>query len=243
MSTPGVAWLWAGVHEDYRRRGLGTELFTRGEEHLRAHGVRKLESFAVEGSGGDVFIASRGYRQTRTELKQTLELDGVDLGAVDDHIARKAAEGFRLAPMQELRDRPRDVHAVYAAGAADIPADDPEDDVPFEDWEAQDLRNPEFSWPGSFVVLHEDRPVSLAFLLVNSEANVGSNEMTGTLPEFRGRGLARLAKLAAIRWAAGNGLRTMYTGNDSENAPMLALNRSLGYEVHWKRLFFAKDAG
>ena len=160
---------------------------------------------------------------------------------VEEHIARKAAEGFTLAPLAELRDRPHDVHAVYAAATADIPADDPEDDVPFEDWEKQDLDDPELAWDGSFVVLHEGQPVALAFLLVNPDAKTGSNEMTGTLPAFRGRGLARLAKLASIRWAAEQGYRTIYTGNDAENAPMLSLNRSLGYEVHWKRLFYAKD--
>lgn len=242
MSTPGVAWVWAGVREEHRGRGIGTGLFARGEEHLRAHDVRKLESFAVEGSGGDAFVERRGYRRTRTERKQTLDLAGVDPGDVDTYIATKAAEGFTLAPLADLRDRPRDIHAVYAAATADIPADDPEDDVPFEDWEAQDLHDPELSWDGSFIVLHDGQPVALAFLLVNPEAKVGANEMTGTLADFRGRGLARLAKLASIRWARENGLRTLYTGNDSENAPMLALNRSLGYEVHWNRLFFAKEA-
>jgi len=242
MSTPGIAWHWAGVDEKYRRRGIGTELFDRGEEHLRANGVRKLESFAVEASGGDAFLASRGYRQTRTEFKQTLDLEGADLGAIDEQIARKASEGFTLAPLAELRDRTRDIHAVYAAATADIPADDPEDDVPFEDWEKQDLHDPELAWEGSFVVLHEGQPVSLAFLLVNPEKQTATNEMTGTLPAFRGRGLARLAKLASIRWAAEQSYRTIYTGNDAENAPMLALNRSLGYEAHWNRLFYAKDA-
>ena len=242
MSTPGIAWLWVGVHEEQRGRGVGSALFGRGEEHLREHGVRKLESFAVEGSGGDAFVERRGYRRTRVELSQTLDPGRVDLGPVDDYIARKASDGFELVPLRKLRDRPHEVHAVYAAATADIPADDPEDDVPFEDWEAQDLHDPELSWDGSFVVLHEGRPVALAFLLVNAEAKAGANEMTGTLPEFRGRGLARLAKLATIRWAAENGLRTIYTGNDSENAPMLALNRSLGYEVQHRRVFFAKDA-
>ena len=240
-STPGVAWSWAGVRPDRRGRGVGSELFERGEAHLREHGVRKLESFSAE-PVGQGFLQRHGYRRTRTELNQRLDLAGVDLAGVDDYIRAKAEEGFRLAPLGELEARLPDVHAVYAAATADIPADDPEDDVPLEDWERQDLRNPELSREGSFVVCDRDRPVALAFLLVNPEAGVAANEMTGTLAEYRGRGLARLAKVAAIRWAAEQGLREIATGNDSENAPMLALNRSLGYEVRWKRLFFAKEA-
>jgi GNAT superfamily N-acetyltransferase len=242
MSTPGVAWSWVGVVDSHRGRGLGSTLLDRCEEHLHAHGVRKLESFATAGTGGDAFLERRGYTRTRMELKQTLDLASVNVGDVDAHIERKAADGFSVVPLAELRDRPRDVHAVYAAATADIPADDPEDDVPFEDWERQDLHDPELSWDGSFVVVHEGRPVALAFLLVNPAVGVATNEMTGTLAAFRGRGLARLAKLAGIRWAREQGLKTIYTGNDSENAPMLALNRSLGYEVRWRRLFYAKEA-
>ncbi len=242
MSTPGVAWHWTGVRPGLRGRRLGTALFERAEAHLHDHDVRKLETFAIEGSDGERFVERRGYRRTRTELKQRLDLSRVDLGAVDAFIEAKAREGFRLVPLRELDGGRRDVHAVYAAASADIPADDPEDDVPFEDWERQDLEDPELSWDGSQVVLAGERPVALAFILVNREAGVAANEMTGTLAEYRGRGLARLAKLAAIRWAAEEGFREMGTGNDSENAPMLALNRSLGYEVRSRRAFFARDA-
>lgn len=241
MSTPGVAWSWAGVHPDRRGRGLGSELFGRGETHLRGHDVRKLESFSAEPSG-QRFLEKRGYRRMRTELNQRLDLARVDLEDVDALIRRKAEEGFRLVPLGQLEHRLPDVHAVYAAASADIPADDPEDDVPFEDWRRQDMSNPDLSRDGSFVVCEGDRPVSLSFLLVNHDAGIAANEMTGTLPEYRGRGLARLAKLAAIRWAAEDGFREIATGNDSENAAMLALNRSLGYEVKHRRVFFAKDA-
>jgi GNAT superfamily N-acetyltransferase len=242
MSTPGVAWHWTGVRPEARGRGIGSELFARAEEHLGKHGVRKLETFALEGSEGERFAARRGYRRTRTEFIQRLDLRTVDLAAIDALAEEKAREGFRLAPLEDVKNRIRDVHAIYAAASADIPADDPEDDVPFDDWERQDLGDPELTWEGSQLVLAGERPVALAFLLVNAEAGVAVNEMTGTLKEYRGRGLAKLAKLAAIRWAAEQGYREIGTGNDSENAPMLALNRSLGYEVKWRRAFFAKEA-
>ena len=55
------------------------------------------------------------------------------------------------------------------------------------------------------------------------------NQMTATLPEFRRRGLALAAKLAAVRWAAANGFERILTENDEANAGMLAINRRLGY--------------
>ena len=64
--------------------------------------------------------------------------------------------------------------------------------------------------------------------------------MTGTLRAYRGRGLARLAKLAGIRWCAENGVHTLLTANDSQNAPMLAINERLGYRPNLVREEYSK---
>ena len=53
--------------------------------------------------------------------------------------------------------------------------------------------------------------------------------MTGTLPAYRHGGLARLVKLASIRWLARHGVTAPFTDNDTENRDMLALNEHLGY--------------
>jgi GNAT superfamily N-acetyltransferase len=90
------------------------------------------------------------------------------------------------------------------------------------------------------VVVTGEQPVALAFLEVDEPARVAANEMTGTLPEFRRRGLARLVKLATIRWAAEHGIEAVQTGNSHENPGILALNIDLGYrpvltETHFVR--------
>lgn len=72
------------------------------------------------------------------------------------------------------------------------------------------------------------RPVSYA-LLTTDERGVAENEFTAALPGYRGRGLATLCKLETVRWAKAHGIHTIVTGNDSENAAMLAINRKLGY--------------
>jgi GNAT superfamily N-acetyltransferase len=57
-----------------------------------------------------------------------------------------------------------------------------------------------------------------------------AHEMTGTHPDYRGRGLARAAKEAAIRWAAEARLEYLVTSNDGTNSTMLGLNERLGYQ-------------
>ena len=90
--------------------------------------------------------------------------------------------------------------------------------------------NPELDFDASSLVLDGDRPVAFAWITSEREGAGGMHELTGTLPEYRGRGLARAAKVATIRWAAESGLRFLVTSNDDQNAPMLALNERLGYE-------------
>ena len=53
--------------------------------------------------------------------------------------------------------------------------------------------------------------------------------MTGTLRDYRGRGLALLAKRATLVNAAKRGVELVSTENDETNAPMLRVNEHLGY--------------
>ena len=73
--------------------------------------------------------------------------------------------------------------------------------------------------------------MALAFLCADPDRRLGYNEMTATLPEFRRRGLALLAKLAAARWCRELGLKQLLTENDGDNHGMLAINRRLVYET------------
>ena len=56
------------------------------------------------------------------------------------------------------------------------------------------------------------------------------NMFTGVEPTWRGRGIALALKLLAIACARRHGAEHISTNNDSENTPMLAVNRKLGYQ-------------
>src|SRR5207302_5086772 len=93
------------------------------------------------------------------------------------------------------------------------------------------LGDPALDPHGSFVVELDGRPAAFAWLIVDRERGLAAHEMTGTRSDLRGRGLASAVKLATIRWAAENGISRIYTSNHEQNAPMLAVNRRLGYRV------------
>jgi GNAT superfamily N-acetyltransferase len=242
VSAGGGSVVWVGVLPEARRRGIGSALIGAAEEHALASGARKLDSKALERSEGELFLRTRGYRRARSTLVQRLDPSTADLKALGGLEEARRAEGFDLVPLGAVADRLDELHAVYAAASVDIPADNPEDDLRLDEFESHVLGDPELTPDGSYVVLAEGRPAALAFLLVNREAAAAYNEMTGTLPQFRGRGLARLAKLATVRWARAQGIRELVTENDYENAAMRGLNKSLGYRVSHVRAWLSRPA-
>lgn len=88
-----------------------------------------------------------------------------------------------------------------------------------KEWRRFILGNPLLDDEASVVVVDTDgRVVSLSWLLVDHVRRRAENEWTATLPQLRGRGLARLAKLASIRWAAEHDIAEILTGKDRQPA-------------------------
>jgi GNAT superfamily N-acetyltransferase len=240
VSDEGVCVLWAAVARDRRRRGIGSELFEAAWAHVLDLEARVVQSWAEE-DDGKRFLRGRGFTEVRQERISSVDPRTVDLSQFPDLEAAKRAEGFRPVTLGQVLDRSRDLFELYMLGEADMPGVFAEDNIAFEEWERETLAAPSLDHEGSLVVLHGERPVAMAWLEVDREGKRATNEMTATAPEFRRRGLARLAKLASLRWAAQFGITSVLTSNDRENPAMLALNDSLGYQPLVLRGVFVRE--
>jgi GNAT superfamily N-acetyltransferase len=229
VSEPGVARLWVGVRPDARGRGLGSAMLAVAERHLRANDARKLRGSHGADERSRRFADRHGYRPAREIRRSRLDVRSADLSELPRLEEEKAAEGFHVVALRRLLDRPRDLHVLYAEAEADSPADEPYDNVGYDEWEQETLGNPLLDADASVVVVEGERPVAFSWLLVDREGGRGEHDLTGTLREYRGRRLARLAKLAVVRWCVESGVDVLFTGNDTLNAPMLTINDRLGY--------------
>jgi len=223
-SDPAVPHLAVMVTPDARGRGIGSALWGCAEEHALSLQPRKLNTSVNDDPHSVAFAQGRGLRPTRRSIVSTLEVSAATLPDENPPI------GVDVVPLRRLADRPRDFFELYRAAEEDEPGDAPQGQYTFEEWRLDRLEHPDLDWEGSFVVADHARLVSFALVLVNRERRVAWNEMTGTLRELRGHGLATLAKSATIRWAQRNGIERMLTNNAADNAPMLAINRRLGYQ-------------
>ena len=224
VSEEGITDVWVAVRADRRGRGIGSRLTELVEGHVSGLGAREISTFVLEDEPESLrFAESRGYEPRRREYSWVLFLEKTSFDEPE------LPDGFRLARLEELRARVRELFDLYDAAHRDMPSDHPFA-LEFEEWRTETFENPELDFRASSLVLYGDRPVSFAWITSERESGGAMHELTGTLPEYRGRGLAKAAKVATIRWAADSGLRFLVTSNDDQNAPMLAVNERLGYE-------------
>lgn len=206
------------VHPSFRGRGYGSALLAASLTHLRACGLRDVRGFVLPESLP--FATARGFTASRE-----VRYSRLDLRAAPPPAPALPA-GYTLAPVTAISDRA--LFAAEAAGVADEPSDVAADALTFESWRYDVWEDPGLDKDASFVVLAPDGEVASLSLLQRDGDRCWS-DMTATLPAHRGRGLARLAKTAALTHAAATGTTAAYTSNDASNGPMLAINTRLGY--------------
>jgi GNAT superfamily N-acetyltransferase len=214
---PGRGRFWIAVPREQRGRGTGGALYEVVERYLRSRGAWRARTNVDGDPAGVRFAQARGFEQRGADRVSVLDLREAELPDPE------LPPGFRLEPLGRVRDRFAELFAVCLAG-------EPQDTVlTLEDWKMDDFGVPDLSDEGSYVVLDDARVVSLVFLSLDPARKLAYNLMTATLPEFRRRGLAVGAKIAAARWAAANGFERILTENDVRNTGMLAINDRLGY--------------
>jgi GNAT superfamily N-acetyltransferase len=218
------------VRSDHRRHGIGSQLYELCVAHaaeLRAEGL--ITNF-YENPAGVAFALARGWREVRAETESVLDPRTVTEAVPTD---------VDLRPVADVD--PRQVWRVDAEATLDVPQTETVDDLPYDVWEDHVLRYPLFEPNGSFVAVVDGVVAATSLLVADRESGRGTNMFTGTLRAYRGRGLARAVKLATTHWAAANGITQITTTNDETNAPMLAVNRRLGYKPGGRRVEYVRD--
>ncbi len=229
-SSSRMAGLPVAVREEHRGRGIGTALYEVGLAHAHAIGAEQLLVNFHENDAGVAFARRRGFAQVRAETESALD---------PRLVTARPPAGVDLRPMTTID--PRLAYDIDMETTADMPATEPFEGMAYEEWEEHVLRHPLLAPAGSFVALVDGEAAALSLLTADPESGRAMSWMTGTRRAYRGRGLALAVKLASIEWAAANGITRMLTFNDATNAPMLAVNRRLGYDPIGRRVEWLKE--
>ncbi|MGW1212363.1 N-acetyltransferase family protein [Streptomyces sp. NPDC002499] len=234
---PGQGYLNIYVHPDRTRRGAGTLLVSAAEEHLATNGATKLYAWVVDAPANRAFAERRGYRASRSAQFLRLDLVNGTLPPRQDLPA-----GVELRTGADYADDPRPVFRLDAETMADEPSDVDVAFTDYEAWLAETWRHPQFSPELTSVVLVDGRPAAFTLARTDGGTRYGT-AMTGTSRDFRGRGLAKLAKNDSLHRARAAGYTEALTGNDTGNEPMLAVNKWFGYEVCGTEVRYVRELG
>lgn len=231
------------VHPQHRRLGIGSGLFDDVVAFCRSKGVSTLKSRVKDSEPAWLeWAKSKGFEIDRHSFRSSVKLADFDEKIHASKIIEAQATGITFSTLAELGDSQEDRQRFYdadCAAAIDIPG---EDHVgTWAEYEAQVFKNNEYRPEGAYIALDGDRMVGVAHVWLDAEHNRLDNAFTGVIREYRGRGIATALKLLSIRYARELGIPEILTENDSENAPMLAVNRKLGYKP-WPGAYGLKAA-
>jgi RimJ/RimL family protein N-acetyltransferase len=198
----------------------------------REQGATHLESSVREEDVAALrFAESRGFVIEHHSFESTLALADFDEHRFDELMARIRSDGFRFLSLAEAGVTDENKHKLYDVNRA-AALDDPGSTGTFPDYYAFSKNVFDASWfraDTQILASYRDCWVGLSAIAVYQDDKHAYNAFTGVLREYRGRGLAQALKLQTILLAKKEGMRYIRTHNDSNNAPMLAINRKLGY--------------
>jgi GNAT superfamily N-acetyltransferase len=233
-TSPGDASAGVIVHPDVRGRGLGSTLWERVLAHLVEVGGTHVVVQSVDDDVARGFCERRGFRLSSSS--DILAVDPRTLPAPPD-----PGDGIAVRPCAAYRDDLDSLYRVDYTASQDEPSDYDFSGLTFEQWRAMTFEHPDFDPQLSVVVEARGEPVGVSLLLVDRERGRAVSVGTSVLREHRGRGLALLMKRHSLAAAGEAGITRAVTANDETNAPMLAINRALGYEPFTTHLGWVLD--
>ncbi len=237
-TEPGQSFVNAYVHPEHRGRGAGSALVRTAEEHLAAAGAVEVYAWVPDAPASRAFAERRGYRASRSAHFLRLDLAAVPLPPRPDELP----PGVELRPGSAFEDDPRPLFEADAAATADEPGDVPVLMDDYEGWLRTVWQDPQLDHELTSVVLVDGAVAAFSAARTDGATRYGS-AMTGTLRAYRGRGLAKMSKADSLHRARAAGYREAFTGNDTGNGPMLAINQWFGYEVCGTEVRHAKRLG
>ncbi|MGP2437438.1 GNAT family N-acetyltransferase [Streptomyces sp. JW3] len=234
---PGQAYLNVYVRPDRPRRGAGGVLVRAAEEYLAAQGATRVYSWVLDAPGNRAFAERYGYRAGRSAHFLRLDLSQDSLPPL-----QPAAPGVELRTAADYADDPRPLFALDAETTADEPSDVDTTLADYQAWCAETWLHPMLSHDLTTVAVVDGRPVAFTAAYRDGGTRY-STAMTGTARAFRSRGLAKLVKNASLHRARAAGCTEAFTGNDTGNDAMLAVNKWFGYEVCATEVRYVRELG
>jgi GNAT superfamily N-acetyltransferase len=177
-----------------------------------------------------------GYREVRRQ-----NFSELDLVAHRAELLATAAEQRRLMQAQGVKlltlsddadpDRMQKLYEMTVAAEQDIPTTVPITRQPFDEWMKATFDDPAAREDRLWIARDGDDIVGLSYLQFPPVRGLPWTAFTATSRKVRGRGIARALKYESMSQAIELGYERVRTANDGANAPILHINKAMGYHL------------
>lgn len=231
------AYFYIIVKPEQRGRGAGRRLYEDIEQVARSEQIRQLRIDIRDNEPESLaFAEHRGFSERMHLMGMALDLGAFDDRPYDEIIARLEREGFLFTSMVALGNTAEAQHKLYAlndtAAAETMGSDGQHPWLSFEEFQKMVCGANWYKPDGQLVVIDTTTGDWAAMSAITrfEGCDYAFNLFTGVDKRYRGRKLAQAVKALALRYAR-NVLKvsTVRTTHITENLPMIAIDRKLGY--------------
>ena len=187
---------------------------------------RDLELAALDGVGYKEVRRTRVWRLDLARGRDRL------LGAAERSRAEMQRQGVRLLTLDVDSDPDvlRKLYVVDLEATSDIPTTVPIPVPTFEEWRRHWFDDPGHRSDRIWIARDGGDVLGLSAIGYPVRRGIPWTSFTGTSRKARGRGIARALKYETVAQAIALGAERIETSNDAANAPILHLNKEMGYE-------------
>jgi len=226
------------VKPEERGQGIGRQLYNDLVQTAENTPLKRLHvSIADNCPEYKIFAEQRGFAERRHEIKMMLDLVTFEYGLHEDVITKLRGEGFEFTSMEALgntEEAQRKLYRLNCATDVETPGsngkpawdsfDDFQKSVCLADW---------YKPGGQLVVIdttNGDWVAMCAITRLDWHDHHANILYTGVDAQYRRRKLAQAVKALALRYARDVlKVNRVYTDNNAQNLPIIALNQKLGY--------------
>ncbi|RIX51262.1 GNAT family N-acetyltransferase [Paenibacillus nanensis] len=232
-TEPGYVCMTLVVKPEVRKQGVGEALLRHAYDWADGIGASAFITEVWDDQPEALeFAKNRGFMVERQTYQSVLQLEpsasGLTVGDPEGLLQENGLKMLTLAD-EPSEENERKLYELSTATMRDIPGY--LGDVPdFTEWKKWYLQVDGFKPELVFIAADDGRFVGMANVIHIAATNGMYHEYTCVDRAYRGRKIALALKQAAIREGLSRGAAYIRTDNDSMNAPMLHINRKLGYK-------------
>lgn len=223
--------VWVAVVPDFRQQGIGTELMDNALEQARALGLSELTSqFDDADLGSKAFSKHYQFEPYLHWVSYSLNLNAWDESNLISSLEQARNNQIQYRTFEELGDTETNRLRLYELNktlSATILREHPQEFMDFETYQRQRLNGSFFPHSGVFVAIDDHEWIGMT--QVSLRTDYAFLEMTGVLPEYRGKGIASALKLLSIRYVKQREIEAIRTYHDVINTPIIAVNEKAGF--------------